>query len=82
MSVFRKSVFVAALMAMLAASNGAFAQDKSAVQSRVTEVNGIKMYRVAPKYVTTTEQIGRAMIGGASRGYPKSVLETEDINRV
>ena len=40
------------------------------------------LYRVAPKYVTTTEQMGRAMIGVAARGYPKSVLETEDINRV
>jgi uncharacterized protein YbjT (DUF2867 family) len=37
---------------------------------------------MAPKYVTTTEQVGRAMIKVAKQGYPKSVLESEDINRV
>lgn len=36
--------------------------------------------RVAPKYVTTTEQMGRAMIAVARDGYPKRVLESEDIN--
>ncbi len=35
-----------------------------------------------PKYVTTTEQIGRAMLQVAERGWPKRVLETEDINQV
>jgi uncharacterized protein YbjT (DUF2867 family) len=38
--------------------------------------------RVAPKYMTTTEQVGRAMIKVAKHGYPKPVLESEDINRV
>jgi uncharacterized protein YbjT (DUF2867 family) len=38
--------------------------------------------KMAPKYVTTTEQVGRAMIRVAKQGYPKSVLESEDINRV
>ena len=38
--------------------------------------------RVAPKYMTTTEQVGRAMIKVAREGYPKAVLESEDINRV
>jgi uncharacterized protein YbjT (DUF2867 family) len=38
--------------------------------------------RVAPKYVTTTEQVGRAMIKVAREGFPKPVLESEDINRV
>jgi uncharacterized protein YbjT (DUF2867 family) len=38
--------------------------------------------RVAPKYVTTTEQVGRAMIKVARDGYPRPVLESEDINRV
>ena len=38
--------------------------------------------RIAPKYVTTTEQIGRAMITVARDGYSKPVLESEDINRV
>jgi uncharacterized protein YbjT (DUF2867 family) len=35
-----------------------------------------------PKYVTTTEQIGRAMLKIAKQGWPKSVLETADINQV
>jgi uncharacterized protein YbjT (DUF2867 family) len=38
--------------------------------------------RIAPKYVTTTEQVGRAMIRVARDGFPKPVLESEDINRV
>ena len=38
------------------------------------------LHRVAPKYVTTTEQMGRAMIKVARDGYPKPVLESEDIN--
>ena len=38
--------------------------------------------RVAPKYMTTTEQVGRAMIKVAKDGYPKPVLESEDINGV
>jgi uncharacterized protein YbjT (DUF2867 family) len=38
--------------------------------------------RVAPKYVTTTEQVGRAMIKVARDGYPRAVLESEDINAV
>jgi uncharacterized protein YbjT (DUF2867 family) len=36
--------------------------------------------RVAPGHVTSTEQIGRAMVGLARDGYPNKVLETEDIN--
>jgi hypothetical protein len=32
--------------------------------------------------VTTTEQVGRAMIRVARQGYPKPVLENEDINRL
>ena len=38
--------------------------------------------RVAPKYVTTTERIGRAMIKVARDGYPRPVLESDDINQV
>jgi hypothetical protein len=38
------------------------------------------LHRIAPKYVTTTEQMGRAMISVARDGYPKPVLESEDIN--
>lgn len=36
--------------------------------------------RTAPKYMTTSEQLGRAMIKVARSGYPKPVLESEDIN--
>jgi uncharacterized protein YbjT (DUF2867 family) len=38
--------------------------------------------RIAPNYMTTTEQVGRAMIAVARNGYPKPVLESEDINRL
>ena len=38
--------------------------------------------RVAPKYMTTSEQLGRAMIEVARDGYPKPVLESEDINAI
>jgi uncharacterized protein YbjT (DUF2867 family) len=37
---------------------------------------------VAPNYMTTTEQVGRAMIRVARDGYPKPILESEDINRL
>jgi uncharacterized protein YbjT (DUF2867 family) len=40
------------------------------------------LHRVAPKYMTTTEQVGRAMIKVARDGFPRPVLESEDINRV
>jgi uncharacterized protein YbjT (DUF2867 family) len=36
--------------------------------------------RLAPGIMTTTEQMGRAMIVVARRGYPKVVLESRDIN--
>jgi uncharacterized protein YbjT (DUF2867 family) len=36
--------------------------------------------RVAPNYMTTTEQVGRAMIRVARDGFPRPVLESEDIN--
>jgi uncharacterized protein YbjT (DUF2867 family) len=35
-----------------------------------------------PKFLTTTEQIGRAMIHVAKSGYPKPILDPEDINRL
>jgi len=38
--------------------------------------------RVAPKYMTTTEQVGRAMIRVARDGFARPVLESEDINSV
>jgi len=38
--------------------------------------------RLTPTYMTTTEQVGRAMIKVARDGYPKPVLESDDINRI
>jgi uncharacterized protein YbjT (DUF2867 family) len=38
--------------------------------------------RTSPKFMTTTEQVGRAMIKVARDGFPRPVLESEDINRV
>ena len=35
-----------------------------------------------PKYVTTTEKLGKAMLIAAQRGAPKSVLECADINKL
>jgi len=35
-----------------------------------------------PSYVTTTEQLGRAMLKVAREGYPKTVIEARDITRV
>jgi uncharacterized protein YbjT (DUF2867 family) len=37
---------------------------------------------VAPNYVTTTEQVGKAMIAIAQRGAPKKFLENRDINEI
>ena len=36
---------------------------------------------IAPRYVTTTEAMGRAMINVAKRGWPNPVLESPDINQ-
>lgn len=38
--------------------------------------------RLAPKHVTTSVNVGRAMIEVAIHGYARPVLENEDINRV
>ena len=38
------------------------------------------LIRLAPKYVTTTETIGRAMLKVARDGWPQKVLESNDIN--
>jgi len=40
------------------------------------------LLRVFPQYVTTTEQLGRAMLAVAKHGYAKTVLEAVDIARV
>jgi uncharacterized protein YbjT (DUF2867 family) len=38
--------------------------------------------RLAPKYVTTTERMGKAMLIVAKNGAPKRVLENADINAI
>ena len=40
------------------------------------------LYALFPAYVTTTEQVGRAMLTVAKQGAPKSVLENSDINKI
>ena len=39
------------------------------------------LLKLMPKYVTTTECVGRAMIRVAKEGFDKSILESRDINR-
>jgi hypothetical protein len=39
------------------------------------------LQRVAPNSVTTTEEVGRAMLAVARNGYPTRVLEMSDIRR-
>ena len=40
------------------------------------------LYRLFPQYVTTTEQIGKAMLKAAKLGASKTILETLDINQL
>src|SRR5256714_10174423 len=40
------------------------------------------LYRLAPGHVTTSENLGRAMLAAAINGYPKRVLENRDINNL
>jgi hypothetical protein len=35
-----------------------------------------------PKYVTTTEQVGRAMLAVAKRGHPDTIVENEAIREL
>ncbi len=35
-----------------------------------------------PKYATTTDQLGRAMLAVAKKGFPKKILESSDINAI
>lgn len=40
------------------------------------------LYRLAPRHVTTSENLGCAMIKVATNGYTKRVLENSDINQI
>jgi uncharacterized protein YbjT (DUF2867 family) len=42
----------------------------------------LPLLRAFPKYVTTTEKLGRAMLIVAKRGAPKPILESSDINKL
>ena len=61
------------------------------VRSKTSWVNAIYVVaapllsylaRTSPKFMTTSEQLGRAMIKVARDGYPKPILESADINAV
>jgi len=69
----------------------AYIQPRHGVRSKTRFVNafyaiGAPLYplmrRALPRYVTTTEQIGRAMLGVAKHGAPERILETPDINAI
>lgn len=45
-------------------------------------IEGPLLKRLAPDAVTSTEQVGRAMLKVARRGAPKPVLEPADINQL
>ena len=38
-----------------------------------------RLRKLFPKYITTTEQVGKAMLEVAKHGYPKPILEMKDI---
>ena len=73
---------------------GAYMFRPGAIQPMHGEVSKVKLYRLlyamtglllpvlrrlAPNYILTTEEMGRAMIQVAKRGFPKMVLESSDI---
>lgn len=67
----------------------AFIQPKHGVRSRTPLYQAFYsvaaplyplLRRLLPRYWTTTENVGRAMIRVASEGYPKRILYSEDIN--
>ena len=41
----------------------------------------LPLFRLIPNFITTTEEIGRRMLEVAKRGYPKRILEMEDITQ-
>jgi uncharacterized protein YbjT (DUF2867 family) len=66
-----------------------YIQPLHGVRSKVGWYNGIyaalswaypMLRRIAPKFVTSTEEVGRAMIAVARSGYPKKVMEMVDIH--
>jgi uncharacterized protein YbjT (DUF2867 family) len=66
-----------------------YIQPMHGVRSKIGWYNGIYavlswtyplLRRVAGRFVTSTEEVGRAMVNVAAEGYPKAVLETLDIH--
>jgi uncharacterized protein YbjT (DUF2867 family) len=66
----------------------AFIQPRNAVTSKTRSYRALYavlgplfpvLRALLPKYVTTTEQVGRAMLEAAKNGAPKTVLESPDI---
>jgi uncharacterized protein YbjT (DUF2867 family) len=61
------------------------ARSKTALYQGIYNVVGVlyPLFKaMAPSYVTTTVDLGHAMIEAAHSGYSRSVLETPDINRL
>lgn len=61
------------------------------VRSKVGWINAVYVicapilsvfHRAFPQYMTTSEQLGRAMIKVARDGHPNKILESEDINQI
>ena len=66
-----------------------YIQPMHGVRSKIGWYNGIYaalswayplMTRLAPKFVTSTEELGKAMIAIARSGYPKKIVEMQDIH--
>jgi uncharacterized protein YbjT (DUF2867 family) len=66
-----------------------YIQPMHGVRSKIGWYNGIYaalswayplLRRVAGRFVTSTEEVGRAMVNVAAGGYTKQVLETRDIH--
>jgi len=66
----------------------AFIQPLHGVRSRTASVRLLHavlrpimplLRRIAPNYIMTSEQLGRAMLAAAKRGAPKTILEVPDI---
>lgn len=66
-----------------------YIQPLHGVRSKIGWYNGVYaalswaypvLRQLAPKFVTSTEELGRAMIAVAQHGYPKKILEMADIH--
>jgi hypothetical protein len=69
----------------------AFIQPQHGVRSKTTLYRALYavsgplyplLHRIAPRLVTSSETLGRAMVAVAANGAPKRILETSDINAI